>query len=196
MKRKYFLSFIFIFIIASIFVTSIAYAGFYYQHSLNVYNTQDNAENLKFNTMDNFMFLGATLGSTNKFILGWSIVVWNRTYKDPIGNDSKISMMELGPRVMYYFNMERNFGVSAAYHVYAKGSRTMATTNVQENVSGTSYFIAISYQLRLTATIFGGASLVYQSLSISEATIGETQSKVNHSYSTYYPMLEFSLRFK
>ncbi|MBF0297100.1 MAG: hypothetical protein HQK51_00135 [Oligoflexia bacterium] len=186
---------IFLFFVFFIFTNKI-HASIYYQHSLSIYNTQDNAENLNYNTMNNFMFLGATLGSTNRFVLGWSIVLWNRTYKSPEGTDSKINTTELGPRVMYFLNQERNFGISAAYHVYAKGSRTLATTGIKENISGNSYFIALSYHLRLTSTIYGGAAFVYQTLNISEATVDETQSKVSHSYSTYYPMLEFSLRFR
>ncbi|MBF0315226.1 MAG: hypothetical protein HQK50_01305 [Oligoflexia bacterium] len=176
------------------FVNVAAHAGIYFQHSVNVNNSTDNAEQGTYNIMRNFLFLGAGVGINQQFVIGQSVVIWNKTNK--VGEtDSKIAVTELGPRAIYFFDLGRTFAVSAAYHPYAKGTRTMAGGE-QEKISGSAYFASINYQLKLSKQIYAGAALIYHVFTVSESTVGETKSDVNHTYTSYYPVLEFSFRFR
>lgn len=172
-------------------------AGLYYQHSLFYNSTTDNADGFNYSTMKNVLFFGASLGKADKIILGQNVIFWNKTHKGTsASNESKISLLELGPRLTYYFNEARTFSVNIAYDPYVKGTRTLATSSDQEEISGSSIFLSAVYQLKVSKMFFIGASLNYHSVTISESTVSNVATEVSQTYTSIYPAIDFSIRFK
>jgi hypothetical protein len=178
-------------------VTHSAHAGFYFQHSFN-YQTDtdsDSSENSKYAAMRNSFVLGAKFGSDGKWVIGQSIIMSSKSIgATSLSSDEEISLLELGPRVIFFFNDSRNFYISGVYNFYAKGDRKRS--GASEDVDGTSYLGSIGVQMKGTKKFYFGVSLNYHAVSISESSVNNTQSDVSHSYTSIYPAIEFSLRFR
>lgn len=171
-----------------------AHAAFMFQHSFLYYSDSDDAQNVESTRMNNYSFISASLDNMNKFYIGQSIHAWSKTGKESNGTEIDMSMLELGPRLLYFFNNERNVHVSFSYNMYAKGTRKVA--GVSQDIEGTSMMGSLGYQLKITKTFYMGASINYYSLTLSEKTVDNTTSKVSDKYTAILPMLEFSLRTK
>ncbi len=174
---------------------SLAQAKFYAQYSLGHNSDEDNVtgSTFSYSRMNNLLFAGANLDEKQKWIIGWNFYLWSRDYQANGGTTNKISLTELGPRVQFFFNDERNFYSAVAYHPYVKGKLNNGT---DAEVSGSGYIISIGYHHRASKTVFFGASLNYQSTSLSKSTVSNTESDVNYSYTNIIPMIEMSMRFK
>lgn len=194
-RPQYLLSIFILVVMSTILISSNSYAGIHYQHAVDIYNSSDNAEKFSFNSMRNFLFVGATVGIMQKLVIGQSAVIWNKSNKSGGGDNSTLSMVELGPRLIVFFDEGRTFSTSFAFNPYAKGKRKLPGGDSEE-ISGYSYFISVSYQLKITKMFYAGASFFYHGLAITNSTVGNTENKVSHSYTNYFPLIEFSLRFK
>lgn len=178
-----------------LFLSNDSYAGFFTQYSLGYDSDEDTASNSTFTygRMQNMIYVGATIGANQKLVLGWNFYLWNRSQKAGTGTTKEVSLTELGPRLTYFFNMERNFYLSTAYHPYARGTITGTQT---EEVSGSGYLASIGYQHKASKQIYIGASLNYQATSIDKSTVSQTESTVSYEYNMIYPLIEVSFRFK
>ena len=177
------------------FLIKTAQAGFYFQHSFHYGSDADDVENLESTAMRNISFLGAGFGDNGRWIVGQSIILSNKEYKnDSMTSTSSLSLLELGPRIQYYFNQNKTVYISGAYNFYAKGDREQ--DGQSQKVSGTSMFFNLGIQSRISKKFYFGLSLNYHTVSIDESTVETTQSTVSHSYTFIYPAVEFSLRFK
>lgn len=178
-----------------LFVLNNTYAGVFAQYSLGHDSDADTVANSTFtySRMQNMLYVGATIGADQKLVFGWNFYLWNRSQKAGTGTTQEVSLTELGPRITYFFNMERNFYISAAYHPYVKGTIT-GTQN--EEVSGSGYLASMGYQHKASKLIYIGASLNYQATGIDKSTVAQTESTVSYKYNMIYPLIEISFRFK
>ncbi|MBF0206594.1 MAG: hypothetical protein HQK53_06865 [Oligoflexia bacterium] len=185
-------------LVANLTVNFEAHAGIYYQHSFNIDHTNDNAENFSFDTMKNFMCLGATVGQDQNIVIAHSAIFWSKNNKSSAdATGSKFSLLEMGPRFIYYFNEAKTVAATVAYHPYVRGTRTLSSAGATaEKISGNSYFGGFSYQLRMSKVFYIGAALIYHVVNITESNVGETNTTVSNTYTSYFPVLEFSIRFK
>jgi len=189
MFKKYF-----IFLLLS--MTFRSYAGFYFQHSFSYVSESEDTESLEYNTMRNVTLLGANFGKNGHWVIGQSIMSWSRSLANTaLTGESSISMLELGPRVQYYFNSGKNFYVSGVYNFYAKGERQV-NGGASEDIEGTSFLVSSGIQLKVSKKFYFGLSYNYHSLSISKTASGSTTTDVSQSYTYTFPALEFSFRFK
>jgi hypothetical protein len=171
-------------------------AGFYFQHSLSYLAESEDAESLEYTTMRNITLLGANFGKSGNWVIGQSIMSWSReTTNAAMTGESSISLLELGPRVQYFFNDGKNFYVSGVYNFYAKGDRQVNGA-AEEEIEGTSFLISSGIQLKVSKKFYFGLSYNYHTLSISKTASGSTTSDVSQSYTYTFPSLEFSFRFK
>ncbi len=172
-------------------------AGFYLQHSFghNTTTNSDSGENVENSNMRNSFILGAMFGKSGQWVIGQGIThSSSSTEATSLAGAEDNSFLELGPRVIFFFNQAKNFYISATYNFYAKGSRTKQ--GATEDIDGSSLMGAIGVQMKATKMIYFGISMNYHSISISESTVGNTKSEVSHSYSSLYPAIELSIRFK
>jgi hypothetical protein len=170
-------------------------AAFLIDLSSNYHSDEDDVTSFSYSRFDYRGFLAAGLDSKEKFFFGQNISQFGREFK----NDSvsgKYSVLELGPRFQYYFTEDKTFYTSVAWNPYVKGSRTVGTT--ESDISGSSYFINFGWQLKIARALSLGASINYHSISISKETDTTTnvETEKTESYTTIYPMIEISLRFR
>ncbi len=173
-----------------------ATASIYSQYSLG-YDSEKaslSSSNSSYSRMQNILFFGANVDTKKKLIFGWNFYLWSRSQvSGTAGTTDKVALTELGPRITYFFNDERNFYLSTAIHPYVKGTVTGTTS---EKVSGSGYFASVGYQLKCSRSIYFGASLNYQSTSLDKSTVGTTESTVSYKYTFIYPLIEISMRFR
>lgn len=178
-----------------LFPLKMLHASFFIQHSLSYHTHDDDADYLSYNKMNNLLFLGASLDKSNRLFLGQSIHMWSKTHKASQGGaESDISITELGPRILYYFNDERTWMVSLVYNPYARGTRTI--NGQEEELSGSGYLLNFAYQIKISKSLFLGASVNYHSFSVSKSSVNNTETEVSQSYTSMMPMLDISFRFR
>lgn len=177
------------------FLPSLAFGSFFVQHSVSYFTDGDNVETFSYNNMKNYFFIGASLDKSQRLFLGQSVMYWSRSYKsDSQTNESTISLMELGPRLIFYIDKVRCWSVSFSYNPYTRGTRTIDGEN--HDISGMSFIGTLSYQISVTKNISLGASINYHSVSISEQSISNTETDVSNSYTGIIPMFDLSIRTK
>ncbi len=184
-----------IFLITLVLNTPV-WASFYFQNSTNYTTDSDSsAQKLNYATTRNVTLLGATFLKQRNGVIGQNIVYWTRNAKeDYSGRVTNMNMLELGPRIQYFFDEIKTFYISAAYNIYAKGTRTIG--GVAEQVRGSSYLVGMGYHFKVNRTFFVGLSMNYHSLSLSEKTVDTTETKISDTYNSFWPGIEFSLRFR
>lgn len=153
----------------------------------------DGATKFEFADTTNHIFIGASIGTRDQLYIGQNISIFSNVYKTSA--ETKISTLELGPRMTYYFSTDRTVFVTLAWNPYAKGERTTLTGTTEE-ISGSSLLAGIGYELKMTKNFFLGASLMYHSLSISKAEANNISTEVSESYTAMTPMITLSLRFR
>lgn len=173
-----------------------AKAQLFFQNTTNYQTDSDSStQKLNYSNLKNITFLGAHFGKSRQQVIGQNIVYWSRGAKESFsGKQSTMTMLELGPRIQWFMNDGRNAYLTAAYNLYAKGTRVM--DGVSEEVSGTSYNLGFGVQLKMNNSCYIGASINYHSLTLAKKTIGTTETKISDSYTNVFPALEFSLRFR
>lgn len=170
-----------------------AHAGFLLGLNSGYHSSSDGNTNFTFNDMINHGFIGASVGSKDQLYLGQNISYQTTTYKTT-GND-KISTMELGPRLNYYFNADKTVLFMLAWNPYAKGTRT-TSAGASQDVSGWSYLAGLGYEIKINRTFYVGASLMYHAINITKYEVSNTSTNVSQSYTSISPMINMSFRFR
>jgi hypothetical protein len=169
-----------------------AHAKFEVSTSSGYASGSDGKTNNSFSDMTNHIFLGASVDSKEKLIIGQNISLVSSQIKTT--NTDKLSTTELGPKITYYFNDDKNFYVGVAWNPYAKGTRTAA--GVSADISGWSYLATTGVLMKMSGNFLLGASINYHSLSVTKAIVSTTASTVSNSYSSIMPMINICFRFK
>ncbi len=139
------------------------------------------------------VFIGGSLNDRKTFFFGWNINSWNTSSKSGV-TKTDYSMLEMGPKLLWFLNENYNLFVAAEWNPYARGTRKVGTTS--EKISGSSYGAGIGYRFRISRFIGIGASVYYQTTSVDEAKVGSTSNNVSDSVSHVMPMIELSAMFK
>lgn len=176
-----------------IFFSHITKAAFMFDWQLGYSSHTENKTNLAFNDMTNHFFLGATLGKKETLYFGQNVSSIATEYKTP--NSTKISTLELGPRMNWYLDDLKTILVVLAWNPYAKGKRT-PNGGSEENISGWSYLLAFGYELKLSKNFSMGATLNYHALNISKSEVNNVSTEESTSYTSITPMLNLSFRFR
>jgi hypothetical protein len=151
-------------------------------------NTTTNISNIS-----NHVFVGASIGSKQQIFVGQNITIYTQQLKTT--TTDKISTMELGPRLTYFFNEENIFYSTLGWNPYAKGTRIVASTS--EEISGFSYLIGLGAELKINRNFHIGGSLNYSSLNISKSiSSANVATEVSDTYTALMPMINLSLRFR
>ncbi len=136
--------------------SSTAFAGFYMNHSLGY-------------------FLGASVGSGKKLILGTSFAQSTKAQtKGTSDTVTTITLLELGPRFHWYFSQERMWYISFTYNFSAKGTADVAGNS--NAVQGTSIMASFGYHLKVSKKFAMGASLNYHSTTITSSILDSTET--------------------
>ena len=165
-------------------------------YSFNMHTETDggDAEAFSLAKTNHHIFIGLSVDRKEKFYIGQNINSWTKTQTKGEGDDEKtITLLELGPKFLYYFTKERVFYISAVWNFYAKG--TSEESGGSSDVDGTSTLISLGYHYRLGDTFMLGASLNSHSVSITSKITDSEQEEVTDTYQSTFPMLELLFRF-
>jgi len=170
-----------------------AHADFLLGINSGYHSSSDGSTKFTFNDMINHGFVGASIGSKGQLYIGQNFSYQTTTYKTT-GTD-KISALELGPRLNYYFNADKTVLLMLAWNPYAKGTRTTSAGATQD-VSGWSYLAGLGYEIKINRAFYVGASIMYHSINLTKYEVDSTSTEVSQSYTSISPMINMSFRFR
>jgi hypothetical protein len=136
------------------------------------------------------IFLGASIDGGQKLIFGWNINSWSSTVTKDEAQD-EYSVLEMGPKFLWFMNENKNFYTSIEWNPYATGTRTKS--NDEKDITGTSVGFSFGYRFRLSKNFGLGASLNYHALSLKKETLDSTESTISDKITNLMPMLEISI---
>lgn len=175
------------------FVVNTAHAAFMFDTMTGFTTTSDSKTTTDTSDITNHVFLGASLGQRQRFFIGQNVTFFSHSIKQ--STTDKVSTLELGPRMTYFFSDDNVFYFSFAWNPYAKGTRTV--NSVTEDISGFSLLASLGAEVKINRNFHIGGSINYHSLKISKAINSANQaSTVSDSYSSMMPMLNLSFRFR
>lgn len=170
-----------------------SYASFLLQYNLNYSSETDETQGLDYEKVRTFhkVFLGASVNSRKTVFFGWNINSWNSSLTYRTNAEESYSLLEMGPKVQWYFNDEYHWYVDAEWNPYARGERVK--DSITRDISGSSFGVGLGYRFKLSRLVGFGASIHYHTLGIDEEKISSTESERNDTISNLMPMLELSL---
>lgn len=173
-------------------LTTQTHASFLFHYGLNYSSEKDNTSGDSYDKSRTFhkIFLGASVNNARTLFFGWNINSWSSSLKKKTEQDS-YSLTEMGPKVTWFFNEERNWYLAGEWNPYARGEREKSS--VKSDISGMSYAFGLGYRFKLSRLIGLGASLHYHTLSIAEEKIAGSESDVSHSVTNLMPMIELAI---
>ena len=170
----------------------VSHAAFILQYGLNYSSESDDTSNDDYEKTRTFhkVFLGASVNQRKTLYFGWNINSWSSELTR--GSDTEeYSLLEMGPRLTYFFSEERNLYVTAEWSPYARGERSKTAESA--DISGSSYSAGIGYRFKISRLWGLGAGLHYHNFGLSTETVDSTESKVSDSVTNIMPMLELTL---
>lgn len=170
-----------------------AHAGFLFHYGLNYSSQKDDTTGGDFEQQRTFhkLYLGASVNNNRTLYFGWNINSWSSTIQQGTAPENKYSLLEMGPKLVWFMNEEFNWYLSGEWNPYARGDRERAA--IKRDISGSSLAVGLGYRFRLSRMLGLGASIHYHNLSIDEEKIASSESNVSDSLTNIMPMLEFSL---
>lgn len=169
-----------------------ANASFLLQYGLNYSSQSDDSSSGEYEEDRTFHkgFIGASVNGRKTLFFGWNINSWTSNNKRGTAEDS-YSLLEMGPRLQWFWNDDYNLYFSAEWNPYARGEREK--TNVKRDISGSSYGLGVGYRFRLSRLVGFGASIQYHTLNLSEEKIGSNESDISDTITNLMPMLELTI---
>lgn len=181
-----------ILILVLMIFSSLAFAKFEVQSSLGYTSESDGKTKNTFSDLTYHVFIGASIDNKEKLQIGPSYSSISNTFKST--NTDTLATTEIGSRIMYYFNEERNFFVSVTWNPYASGKRK--ATNVSADITGWSYVASFGALMKTSSNFLLGGNLSYHSLAVSKGTVGTTTTTESTTYTSLMPMLLIAYRFR
>ncbi len=176
-----------------IFLMNTANAAFMFDTMSGFTTTSDSKTTTDTSDVTNHLFIGASLGARQRTFIGQNVTFFTHQVKKT--TTDKVSTLELGPRVTWFFNDENVFYVSLGWNPYAKGTRTINGTT--EDISGFSLLGSLGAEVKINKNFHIGGSLNYHSLKISKAiSAANVATSVSDTYNSMMPMLNLSFRFR
>jgi hypothetical protein len=160
-------------------------------HFYNSYS-DGNTKN-SFTNMTNGIFIGASLDSKQKLLIGQHVQMGSVSLKS--STTDTLDYTEIGPRVTYYFSDDYNFFTSLSWCPYLSGTRK-AAGSASEDIKGWSYSVLIGGSFKINRNFALGTGIIYHAINLSESTVGSTSTDISHSYSGISPVFNFILRFR
>ncbi len=173
-----------------------SFAGLYIHPRLGYHTGDDSQEGQNYSSTYYGSLLGATFGRNDRFVIGVNINQWTKVHKGSEAlSEAEVSLLEMGPMLSAFLNKSQTIFASFAYNMHAKGERTLSDGTSQE-ISGSSMLGQLGYVVKFSRSIFLGVSMNYHSVSIDSSVVGSTEADETDSYSTIYPSIDLSIRFK
>lgn len=162
------------------------------QYGLNYSSESDGTSGDDYEKTRTFhkVFLAASLNGNKTLFFGWNINSWSSSLTKN-SDEETYKMLEMGPRLTYFFSEERRWYATVEWSPYAKGDRDKTGTSAE--ISGSSIGIGAGYKFKVSRLIGLGAGLHYHTLSLKEEKIGTTENTISDKITNIMPMLELTI---
>lgn len=178
-----------------LFATSRAHAfvldlnAFYYSDTFKI------ADNQTQTRIFGDLGLGLDIDKKGQWVLGWNVGYVSAADQDETNGPTNYTVTEMGPKVGYFVDKDKIWGVWATYNLVVTGSYT-AGGAAAETWRGTSIKIELGVTPPLDTDMYAGVKLIYHSETFSESLIGTTNyAVVAYTRAFIYPSLNFSFRY-
>jgi hypothetical protein len=173
-------------------IPSLSQANMLIQYGLNYSSEADNTQNDDYEKTRTFhkIFLGASINGKRTLFFGWNINSWSSALTK-VSDEETYKMLEMGPRLVYFFNEDYRVYVAAEWNPYAKGDRDK--TGTASEISGSSMGFGLGYRFKLSRVVGLGASLNYHTLNLKEEKVGSTEETISDKVTNIMPMLELTI---
>lgn len=174
---------------------SLSHAKMILQYGLNYSSEKDDTSGDSYDKSRTFhkILIGAAINNRKTLFFGWNINSWNSSLTKET-EDEKYSMLEMGPRLTYFFTEDYNLYVTTEWNPYAKGDRDKTGTEME--ISGSSLGFGMGYRFKLSRLMGLGAAIHYHVLNMKEEKDGSTENDISDKVSNVMPMLEFTILTK
>lgn len=169
-----------------------AEARMLFSYGLNYSSEKDSSTDGDYEKTRTFhkVFLGAAINSKQTLFFGWNVNSWSSSISQGTADEDTYSMLEMGPKVQWFFSEEYTWYMDAEWNPYARGDRDKIGT--AREISGSSLGIGLGYRYRLSRMVGLGASIHYHSLSVDEEKVDSTENEISDKVSNIMPMLELT----
>lgn len=123
---------------------------------------------------------------TKKFYVGWSYDALSLDQE--FGNSkNRLETQDTGLIARYFFGKRSSTSFSAylIYNVLAKAQQSNGTT--EEDLSGTSYMVGLSYVPQISETFRAGVQLNYYNADYNKKTVNGTETSVSYNKNWVFP---------
>lgn len=174
---------------------SISQAKMILQYGLNYSSEKDDTADDNYEKTRTFhkVFLGASVNGRKTLFFGWNINSWSSALTK-VSDEETYSILEMGPRLTYFFTEENKTYITVEWNPYAKGDRDKTGTAAE--VTGSSTGFGVGYRFKLSRMMGLGAAIHYHTLSLKEEKIGSTENTITDKITNVMPMLELTILTK
>lgn len=138
--------------------------------------------------------LGAylSLDKGGEVLLGWNYS--NQSISDSTASTTSYTLTEMGPKMAYYFDKDKYWGMFLTYNLTATAKYNTGST---VELRGNSYKVSFSYTPEIDddEVYFLGLKLNYSVASYTESVSGSTLNTISYSRTQIYPSLHFIMHF-
>jgi hypothetical protein len=161
---------------------------FYFSDGM-VYSSATSAYN---RTFWDFM-IGMPTSSKGYWVIGWNYDTYS--FIDNPGTATKLSITDMGPKILYAINKDKTFVFAFNYNLITKGSYSPGGGTTSE-LRGTSMRVELGYTPAVSENCFMGPKLNYYKATFTEEITGQTAlAKVTDSRTVIYPSFTITYRF-
>ena len=173
-------------------IPSLSRANMLLQYGLNYSSEKDDTANDDYDKTRTFhkIFIGASINGKKTLFFGWNINSWSSSLTK-VSDEETYKMLEMGPKLTYFFDEDYRFYLTAEWNPYAKGDRDK--TGTSSEVSGSSMGFGAGYRFKLSRVVGLGASLNYHTLNLQEEKIDSTENDITDKVTNIMPMLELTI---
>ncbi|HXH76075.1 MAG TPA: hypothetical protein VNJ08_13980 [Bacteriovoracaceae bacterium] len=170
-------------------------ASFLFNYGLN-YDSETEASDNEYTKTRTFhkVFLGASVNNRKTVFFGWNINSWTSTVTMGGGEEDNYSLMEMGPKIIWFIGESQNWYLSGEWNPYVTGTRTKLGT--EGDIRGSGLGVGAGYRFRLSRLWGMGAGLHYHSMSMTDETIDNAKEDISDKVTNIMPMLEISILTK
>ncbi|MBA2405060.1 MAG: hypothetical protein H0V66_09845 [Bdellovibrionales bacterium] len=181
-----------ILLLLALLIPAVSHSALMLQYGLNYSSEKDESDGDDYEKTRTFhkVFLAASVNSNKTLFFGWNINSWGSTLTKNSDEES-YDVLEMGPRLTYFFSEERRAYITGEWNPYAKGDRDKTGTSAE--ISGSSIGLGVGYRFKLSRLIGLGAALHYHTLNVKEEKIGSTENDISDKITNIMPMLELTI---
>jgi hypothetical protein len=134
------------------------------------------------------------VGLDNKgtILIGWNYDSMSFT-DTPSGTTTSLTVTDMGPKIVYYFNKSRTWVVAFTYDLITKANYSSGSTTAE--LRGTAMKGELGYMPEMFENIFIGAKINYYKATFSEQVVSTTLTKVTDGRTLIYPTFSATFRF-